>query len=99
MTIHKIQPLLSLYTYALTFTHTLLNSTYYWLQSIPWYDYTICCSYLVAQPCLILCNPMDCSTPGFPVLHHLPKFAQTHVIELVMLYNHLICRPLLLTIP
>ena len=24
-------------------------------------------------------TPMDCSTPGFPVLHHLPKFAQTHV--------------------
>ena len=24
-------------------------------------------------------NPMDCSTPGFPVLHHLLKFAQTHV--------------------
>ena len=23
--------------------------------------------------------PMDCSTPGFPVLHHLPEFAQTHV--------------------
>ena len=23
--------------------------------------------------------PMDCSTPGFPVLHHLPQFAQTHV--------------------
>ena len=22
---------------------------------------------------------MDCSTPGFPVLYHLPKFAQTHV--------------------
>ena len=22
---------------------------------------------------------MDCSTPGFPVLRHLPKFAQTHV--------------------
>ena len=22
---------------------------------------------------------MDCGTPGFPVLHHLPKFAQTHV--------------------
>ena len=29
--------------------------------------------------CLPLCNPMDCSTPGFPVLHYLPKFAQTHV--------------------
>ena len=26
-----------------------------------------------------LCNPMDCSTPGFPVLHYLPQFAQTHV--------------------
>ena len=26
-----------------------------------------------------LCNPMDCNTPGFPVLHYLLKFAQTHV--------------------
>ena len=26
-----------------------------------------------------LCNPMDCSTPGFPVHRHLPEFAQTHV--------------------
>ena len=34
---------------------------------------------LVARSCLTLCDPMDCSTPGFPVLHHLPKFAQTHV--------------------
>ena len=25
-----------------------------------------------------LCEPMDCSTPGFPVLHHLPEHAQTH---------------------
>ena len=24
-------------------------------------------------------TPVDCSTPGFPVLHHLPEFAQTHV--------------------
>ena len=36
-----------------------------------------CCS--VAQLCLTLCNPMDCSMPGFPVLHHLPELAQTHV--------------------
>ena len=34
---------------------------------------------LVAQSCPILCNPMDCSTPGFPVLHYLPEFAQIHV--------------------
>ena len=26
-----------------------------------------------------LCDPMDCSTPGFPVLHHLLELAQTHV--------------------
>ena len=26
-----------------------------------------------------LCDPMDCNTPDFPVLHHLPRFAQTHV--------------------
>ena len=26
-----------------------------------------------------LCNPMDCSMPGFPVLHHFPEFAQTYV--------------------
>ena len=38
----------------------------------------ICC-YSVAQSCPILCNPMDCSKPGFPVLHHLLEFAQTHV--------------------
>ena len=25
------------------------------------------------------CDTMDCSIPGFPVLHHLPEFAQTHV--------------------
>ena len=32
----------------------------------------------VAKLCLTLCDPMGCSTPGFPVLHYLPKFAQTH---------------------
>ena len=26
-----------------------------------------------------LCNPVDCSTPGCPVLHHLPEFAQIHI--------------------
>ena len=33
----------------------------------------------VTLSCLPLCNPMDCSTPGFPVLHHLLELAQTHV--------------------
>ena len=33
----------------------------------------------VTQSCLTLCNPMDCSTPGLPVYHHLSAFTQTHV--------------------
>ena len=33
----------------------------------------------VAQYCLILCNPIDCSMPGFPVYHQLPELAQTLV--------------------
>ena len=38
-----------------------------------------CCCCSVAESCLILVNPMDCSMPGLPVLHPLPEFAQTHV--------------------
>ena len=33
----------------------------------------------VAQSCPTLCDPMNCSMPGFPVHHHLPEFTQTHV--------------------
>ena len=33
----------------------------------------------VARSCPILCELMDCITPGFPVLHYLSEFAQTHV--------------------
>ena len=33
----------------------------------------------VAKSCPTLCDPMDCSTPGFPVLHYLPELAQPHV--------------------
>ena len=33
----------------------------------------------VTQSCLTLCDPMDCSTPGLPVPHHLLEFAQVHV--------------------
>ena len=38
-----------------------------------------CCCFSVTEWCLILCNPMDSSTSGFPILHHLPELAQTHV--------------------
>ena len=37
------------------------------------------CTRSVAQSCLTICDPMNCSTPGFPVLHHLPEFDQTLV--------------------
>ena len=37
----------------------------------------ICC--LVTQLCPPICDPMDCSTPGFHVLHYLLELAQTHV--------------------
>ena len=33
----------------------------------------------VAKSCLTLCDPMDCSMPGFPVHHQLPEFTQTLV--------------------
>ncbi|CAI9180033.1 unnamed protein product [Rangifer tarandus platyrhynchus] len=40
---------------------------------------SLCWSCSVTKSFLTLCAPMDCSTPGFPVLHHLPELAQTHV--------------------
>ena len=60
------------------------------------YLYRFCCC-LVSKLCLTVCNPLDCSTPGFPVLY-LPEFAQTHAHEAVMPSNHLIicCHLLLL---
>ena len=58
--------------------------------------YSDCCR-SVANSCLILCNPMDCSTPGFPVLTISQSLLRFMSIESVMLPNHLILyRPLLL---
>ena len=51
----------------------------------------------VTQSCPTLCDPIDCSIPGFPVHHQLPEFTQTYAIKSVMASNHLIlCHPLLL---
>ena len=51
----------------------------------------------VTQSCPTLCNPMDCSTPGFPVHHQLWSLLKLMSIESVMPSNHLIlCHPLLL---
>ena len=43
---------------------------------------TICSDFQfssVAQSCLTLCDPLDCSRPGLPVHHQLPEFTQTHI--------------------
>ena len=51
----------------------------YWhhLEGICGWTTFCCCS--VAQSCPTLCDPMDCSAPGLPVLHHLSELAQIHV--------------------
>ena len=59
------------------------HNLFSWMPKQPHQPWTInhfyksCCS--VARSCLTLCMTLDCSPLGFPVLHHLPEFAQTHV--------------------
>ena len=47
----------------------------------------------VTQLCPTLCDPLDCSMPGFPVHHELLELTQTHVMPCNRL---ILCRPLLL---
>ena len=51
-----------------------------------------CCA-SSTRSCLTLCNPMDCSTPGCPVLHHLLELVQTHVHQVsdAIQPSHLCC--------
>ena len=53
----------------------------------------------VAQLCLTLCDPMDCSTLGFPVYHQLPELTQTHVHRVgdATQLSHLLSSPSSLT--
>ena len=65
------------------------------IEYSPFSEYCCYCSVTQSRP--TLCDPMDRSMPGSPVLHYLPEFAQTLSIESVMLFDHLVlCRPLLL---
>ena len=56
---------------------------------------TFCgCSVTKSRPAL--CDLMDCSMPGFPVLHHLLEFAHIHVPRVSeAVYNLIFCHPLL----
>ena len=46
-----------------------------------------------AKSCPTICDPMDCSTPGFPIFHYLLQFVQTHVHWVCIAFNHLILCP------
>ena len=41
--------------------------------------FVVHCCYSVAKLCVTCCETIACSTPGLPVLHYLPEFAQIHV--------------------
>ena len=51
----------------------------HWLNTFAGEEEKLHMLFSVTKLCLTLCDPMDCSTPGSPVLHYLPDFAQTHV--------------------
>ena len=51
-----------------------ITAQYYIASCVRWVQFSS-----VAQLCLILCDPMNCSTPGLPVHHQLPESTQTHV--------------------
>ena len=55
---------------------------------IKWY----CCSLAKFHP--TLCDPMDCSMPGFPVLHYLLEFAQIHLHWVDYAIYVILCHPL-----
>ena len=58
---------------------------------------SIYCYCSIAKSCMPLCDPVDCSTPGFPVFYYLLEFAQTHVHRVSDASSHLIlCHPLLI---
>ena len=58
---------------------------------------TISCYSLLNHSCVILCDPLNGSTPGFPVLNYLQRLLKLIRVESVMPSGHLIlCSPLLL---
>ena len=56
------------YVYIANITAVSLVNIHHLINSVP----------LSYQLCPTLCDPMDCSMPRFPILHHLPELAQTH---------------------
>ena len=46
---------------------------------IIFFFFTLIMEVLVSKSCMTLCDPRECSSPGFPVLHYLLELAQIHV--------------------
>ena len=67
-TVQLSHPYMTTGTWPLTTTKKTFQLNSYWVQFSS-----------VTQSCLMLCNPMDCGTPGLPVHHQLLEFTQTHV--------------------
>ena len=67
--------------YASGFTRAVLNFFFLnWVLIIDFPSSSLTVQFRsVTQSCPTLCDPMHCSTPGFPVHHQLPELAQTHV--------------------
>ena len=56
-----------------------------------------CCVVVQCLSCVRLCDAMDCSTPGSPILHCLPEFAQIHAHWVGdAIYHLILCHPFLL---
>ena len=80
---------------------TIYHLEYFWIMSLGRAASTDLFSSLqfssVAQSCLTLCNPLDCSTSGLLVHHQIPELLKLISTESVMASNHFIlCHPLLL---
>ena len=71
-------------------TPSLSSRSCLWVYSRQGY----CCS--VIKSCLTLCDPMDCSPPGFPVLYYLLEYAHVHWVGDAIQPPHLLLPPLLL---
>ena len=59
-------------------SNTIIKNKIFMLRIIKEKHFCHCCC-SVTWSCPTLCNPMDCSIPGFLVHHHLPELIQTHV--------------------
>ena len=67
-----------LYKYKCTCVYKFMYIHAHIIKSATYIKIFVCCR-SVAKSSLTLCDPMDCSLPGFSVLYHLPEFAQIHV--------------------